>query len=136
MFRKIIVPVDIGQMEKGRKSLTQALSLLDAGGEVVLLTVVEKIPAYLTIEIPYELNEEAIAQARKALAGLAEQATVPVKQELRLGAPAHEILESARDHQADLIIIASHVPDFSNYLIGATADRVVRHAQCSVLVSR
>lgn len=39
-------------------------------------------------------------------------------------------------HKADLIIIASHTPDFSNYFIGATADRVVRHAKCSVLVDR
>ena len=37
---------------------------------------------------------------------------------------------------ADLILIASHVPDFGNYFIGATADRVVRHSKCSVLVDR
>jgi nucleotide-binding universal stress UspA family protein len=33
-------------------------------------------------------------------------------------------------------MIASHIPDIYNYFIGATADRVVRHAKCSVLVDR
>ncbi len=46
------------------------------------------------------------------------------------------ILAAAEAHGADLIILASHIPDFSNYFIGATADRVVRHAKCSVLVDR
>ena len=46
------------------------------------------------------------------------------------------VVDVAEKEGADLIIIASHRPDFTNYLIGATADRVVRHATCSVLVDR
>ncbi|MGG7517199.1 universal stress protein [Allorhizobium undicola] len=136
MFKKIIVPVDCGQMGKGEKSLRQAASLKNPDGEIILLTVVEKIPAYLTIDVPYELNATAGDEARRIVSHLASRTGIEAKVELRFGAAAHEILECARDHAADLIIIASHVPDFSNYLIGATADRVVRHARCSVLVSR
>ena len=33
-------------------------------------------------------------------------------------------------------MIASHKPGFSDYFIGSTAARIVRHAQCSVLVTR
>ena len=56
--------------------------------------------------------------------------------EVRQGAPARELLAAAAEHKADLIVLASHRPDLSNYFLGATADRVVRHAQCSVLVDR
>jgi nucleotide-binding universal stress UspA family protein len=56
--------------------------------------------------------------------------------DIRTGPPASCILAAADEHQADLVIVASHVPNISNYFFGATADRVVRHAKCSVLVER
>jgi universal stress protein F len=37
---------------------------------------------------------------------------------------------------ADLIVLASHRPAMKDYLLGANAARVVRHARCSVLVVR
>ena len=37
---------------------------------------------------------------------------------------------------ADLIIIGSHRPAMSTYLLGSNATTVVRHAGCSVLVVR
>lgn len=38
--------------------------------------------------------------------------------------------------EAELIVIASHKPGFSTYLLGSTAAAVVRHAKCPVLVVR
>jgi len=37
---------------------------------------------------------------------------------------------------ADLIVLASHRPAMKDYLLGANASRVVRHAPCSVFVVR
>ena len=37
---------------------------------------------------------------------------------------------------AELVIIASHRPDITTYLLGSNAAAVVRHADCSVLVVR
>ncbi len=56
--------------------------------------------------------------------------------EVRSGAAAAGILDAADEHKADLIMLASHRPDLRDYFIGSTASRVVRHAQCSVLVAR
>ena len=61
---------------------------------------------------------------------------LPAAVEVRNGSPATAIIAAAEERRADLIIIASHIPDIYNYFIGATADRVVRHAKCSVLVDR
>ena len=35
-----------------------------------------------------------------------------------------------------MIVIASHDPGLVDYLLGSVAARVVRHAHCSVLVTR
>jgi hypothetical protein len=46
------------------------------------------------------------------------------------------VLEVARRVQADLIVLASHVPELKDYLLSANAARVARRAACSVLVVR
>ena len=52
------------------------------------------------------------------------------------GAPKDQILKLADSINADLIIIASHRPDITTYLLGSNAAVVVRHAKCPVLVVR
>ena len=136
MFKKIIVPIDVGALEKGEKILTKAVNLLDPGGEIVLLNVLEDMPGYLAIDLPVDLMENALGENKAKLVQVKEKLGIPAKVEIRSGAAAREILAAAEEHGADLIIVASHRPDISNYFIGATADRVVRHAKCSVLVDR
>lgn len=136
MFRKIIVPVDISTFDKGVDIFRKAASLLDEGGKIVLLHVVEEVPTYLAIDVPADLIENAANEAEDKLVKLRDDTGIDAVIELRSGPPAREILACAKEQDADLIIIASHRPDFSNYLLGSTADRVVRHAGCSVLVRR
>lgn len=136
MYKKIIVPVDVGALEKGEKILAKATALLDAGGEIVLLNILEDMPGYLAIDLPVDLMENALNENKAKLVQVKEKLGVAAKVEIRSGAAAREILAAAQEHEADLIIVASHTPDISNYFIGATADRVVRHAKCSVLVDR
>ncbi|QLF69574.1 universal stress protein [Peteryoungia desertarenae] len=136
MYKTIIVPVDCAQLDKGEKILRQAATLLDEGGEIIVISVVEDMPGYIAIDLPVDVIEGTVRDARAKLTELKQKTNIDAKLEIRSGAAAREILAAAQEHQADLIIIASHVPDFSNYLIGATADRVVRHAKCSVLVDR
>ena len=42
----------------------------------------------------------------------------------------------ADETNADLIVMASHRPELKDFLLGPNAARVVRHANCSVLVVR
>jgi nucleotide-binding universal stress UspA family protein len=134
MYKKIIVPVDLSAIDKGEKILAKARALLDVDGEIVLINVVEELPGYMAIDLPVDLIENAIKDAKTKLADIQAKAGFKGKHEIRSGAPAREIIAAAEEHKADLIIIASHMPDFTNYFIGATADRVVRHAKCSVLI--
>jgi universal stress protein F len=136
MYSSIIVAIDVAQLDKAERLAAKAAMLADAGAKVTLVNVVEEVPGYLTIDIPTDLMGQARADSQAKLGALRDKLGLDAQIEIRQGAPAHEILASASANKADLIMLASHVPDFSNYLIGATADRVVRHAKCSVLVER
>mgnify|MGYP001312251348 CR=1 FL=1 len=136
MYRKIIVPVDMGQLERGEKILAKAKTLLDEGGQIVLVNIVETVPSYVSIELPVDFIDVSAQDAEAKLEALDRKLSARAKRIVQVGAPARTILDIAESEGADLIIIASHRPDFTNYLIGATADRVVRHAKCSVLVDR
>lgn len=136
MYKKIIVPVEMGQLEKGEKILAKAKTLMDGGGEIVLMNVAESVPSYVSVEMPVDFLNQSIKDAEAKLSELNAKHGGHARTKVVVGQPAREILKVAEQEHADLIIIGSHRPDFYNYLIGATADRVVRHATCSVLVDR
>ncbi|SFB03720.1 Nucleotide-binding universal stress protein, UspA family [Rhizobium sp. NFR07] len=136
MYNKIIVAVDTTQMDKAERVLRKAADLKAADGTILLVNVVEELPAYVVSDLSIDMTVKARKDADEHLTDLRERTGVAADIEIRQGAPAREILAAADRLQADLIIVASHVPDFSNYVIGATADRVVRHAKCSVLIDR
>jgi nucleotide-binding universal stress UspA family protein len=51
------------------------------------------------------------------------------------GSPALDICVFAKDHDVDLIVTSTHgLTGFQHVLIGSIAEKVVRHASCSVLV--
>jgi nucleotide-binding universal stress UspA family protein len=54
---------------------------------------------------------------------------------LREGKPADQILAAAREWEADAIVIGTHGRSgVSRLMLGSTAESVVRHAPCPVLV--
>ena len=136
MYHSIIVAVDVSQIDRAENILLKASVLAGPEGRITLVNVIEEVPGYLTIEIPEDLMTTARADSETRLRSLRDRVGVNAGIEIRNGSPARELLTAAEANNADLIIIASHKPDLSNYFIGATADRVVRHAKCSVLVDR
>ncbi len=136
MYQTILVAVDIAQMDKAERILQKARQLSATGGRILLINVVEELPAYVVSDLSVDMLVDARKTAETELTELRSRSGVSADIEIRQGAPAREILAAAEDAKADLIIVASHVPDLSNYIIGATADRIVRHARCSVLIDR
>ena len=137
MYKKILVPIDPAHGEVGGRIMAVAKLLADKDGELVLLTVTEPIPAYVANQIPPELLQSNRDKALDQIRGMAEGAGVDHGTiELREGSPSTIILEEAQRLGCDAIILGSHRPNYSDYLIGSTAARVVRHAQCTVVVER
>ncbi|PWE26869.1 universal stress protein [Pararhodobacter marinus] len=136
MYKHIIVAVDLSHGDAGKALIQKAVQLLDEGGTIRLLHVLEDVPSYIAAELPRDLNDRRKAEVKVELNLLAEGVPATVEPEIRTGAASGQILQCAEDTKADLIMIASHHPNLSDYFIGSTAARVVRHAQCSVLISR
>jgi nucleotide-binding universal stress UspA family protein len=136
MYKKIVVPVDMGQLDKGDKILAKAQALLDAGGEILLVNVVETVPSYLTIDLPVDFVDVSVKDAEARLADMDARLSAGARKIVRTGSPAREIIDLAETEGADLIIIASHRPGMQDLLLGSTAAKVVRHATCAVHVVR
>jgi universal stress protein F len=137
MYRNILVPIDINHGEVGDKIVAVAKHLAGAEGRIALLYVLEAVPSYVMAQLPKDTISNNIAEAKQKLAALAralqaEGATILVKQ----GNASNTILDEAEAIGADCIVLGSHRPDYRDFLIGSTAARVVRHAQCTVVVER
>ncbi len=138
MYKNILIAVDLVHPDQAKRLLERGRKLLDDGGSVKLLHVLEEVPAYALAALPRDLGEKRRAEATAELRRMADRlgADADVGVEVRAGPPSSKILESAAQGGCDLIMIASHNPGLSDYFIGSTASRVVRHAQSSVLVMR
>ena len=136
MYKNIIVPIDLDMAEKGKVMLDKVKELIDEGGKVTVMNVVEDVPGLITAELPDELVPKAAHSARSNLVDMVKAAGLTADVQIRSGRPHHAIVSLADEIGADLILIASHGPVLQDYLLGSTAASVVRHAKCSVLVTR
>jgi len=119
-----------------RAALGRAKALLSAGGKVTLVHVLEDVPGYIAANLPATHMAARKADVTAQIKALAEESGLACDIVIEQGQPAATILDVAESTAADLIMIASHKPGLSDYFIGSTAARVVRHAQTSVLVTR
>jgi nucleotide-binding universal stress UspA family protein len=136
VFKTIVVPVALSEVEKAQPMLYAARQLGGDDARIILMSVVEDIPTYVAAELPGGFLDRARQNAQSALSKIADEAGVQAEIVVRSGQASAGILGTAKEKNADAIIIASHQPGFSDYLLGSTAHRVVRHAKCSVLVLR
>lgn len=139
MFKVILLPVDISQKEAAKTAIAAASQLMRSGDtKLVLLNVVDEVPAYIATQIPKSVSDKVNEDAKAVLDELVSEHQLSGTTEtlVRDGHPSRTILEVGEEIGADVIVIASHDPGLADYLLGSTAGRVVRHAHCSVLVVR
>jgi nucleotide-binding universal stress UspA family protein len=140
MFKRVLVAVDVNIVDHPPLGLDQAIELVRAsGGELRLVNVQSILPASFMEYVPADFDEEQEKRAEQALqtiiAGLSPPAPRATRA-VRMGGIYHELLKEATEWRADLIVVGSHRPVMSDYLLGSNAKTIVRHAQCSVLVVR
>jgi len=80
-------------------------------------------------EAPHGVEEPVGKQFREA--------NVPYDWRFAVGDPIEKILETAREIDADLIVVGSHGKSgWKRMLLGSVSDGVLHHAHCSVLIAR
>ncbi len=144
-FATILVPTDFSPPSEA--ALAKAVELAKAGGGKILLAHIVDPPPYLstmaaevaTVAV-LEIQERTRNWAQEKLAQVAREkipAGVAVETILREGVPFHELLELAKQRKPDLIVMATHGhTGIKHFLLGSTAERVVREASCPVLTVR
>ena len=114
------------------------------GATVALLHAVEPASRLSGMESVVLAREDSdvVALARAQLATLAKREgtgdlAVTFSVSVRTGNPFHAITTAAREQTAELMVIATHGhTGAERVLLGSTAERVLRHAPCPMLVVR
>lgn len=140
-LKHILVPVDFSDCS--RKALHYAAPLArQFNADITLLHVVVAvpIPPQMMVFEAETLSAKYHEQAAKQLSEWRKEivSQTPVKATVRPGTAAHqEIITAAHECNCDLIVIGSHGrTGLARMFTGSTAERVVRHAPCPVLVVR
>lgn len=141
--KRIVIPIDFS--DYSRQALKYAVTFAEHfKAEVVLVYVIEPVlyPADFSfgqVSLP-QLENELRESAQRELDGLVQTqigGRVPAKTVIRFGKPFLEIIDTAKEEDADLIIISTHGhTGMEHLLFGSTAEKVVRKSTCPVLVVR
>lgn len=140
MYKSILVPVDLSDLEIAAPAINAAARLAEwTGATLRLINVQQILPATYMDYVPPEFDAQQREWADAEMKAVQAKVALPperVSIVVRIGGIYPEILAEAEEWGADLIVIGSHRPAMSTYLLGSNAKTVVRHAKCSVLVVR
>ena len=138
-FKKILIPTDGSEYTK--QAIARGLEIAKlTGGEVTALYVVDQtsfinFPMDSTIVSVYTLLEKEGKEAVEYVRKLGQEMGVKVNTKIEEGAPSRKIADESKDF--DLIVMGTlGRTGISKLLLGSTAERVVRFAECPVLVVR
>ncbi|UWQ13593.1 universal stress protein [Aliiroseovarius sp. M344] len=135
MYKNVLVPIALDHDRDTNEALEIAKALSAKGAKITALHVMEEVPAYVAQYLPEGQLEDNVkelaARMKEALAG---EANIEIK--VVSGHAGHAIVDFAKHNGVDCIVVASHRPGLTDFFLGSTAARVVRHAPCAVHVSR
>jgi nucleotide-binding universal stress UspA family protein len=140
MYRKILLAYD--GSEGANLALEVGVQLAQIhGAELWALAVEERLPRFSgTIDEVQEEKQFAIEQYGKLLEAAkvkAKEAGIELKTLMRPGHPAQTIIKAAKEGKFDLVLVGhTGISGVWAAFLGTTAERVSRHAPCSVLIVR
>lgn len=140
-FKKILVAIDFSPCAAQGLAYAKAMAM-QFGSRLVLLHSVDlsyysTSPEYVLYDFP-PLIEAAEKSAREQMLELISDTDwdgLEVEHALESGHPGEQVCRGARDLRADLIVTSTHGrTGLKRILLGSTAEYIVRHASCPVLV--
>ena len=138
-FEKILVAIDGSEWSDHALATAVELAVL-AGAKLTALAIEGPLPAYAaTIGEVDEVKREKDRFFRTLAAAArttGDQAGIDIDVDTRPGHPAELISRVAEDGGFDLIVLGHRGHFVRDRLLGSTADRVVEHAHCPVMIVR
>ncbi len=136
MYKTIIMPVDVFEMELSDKAVRHAEFLAQDDGVIHLLHV---LPGSASLSLHRfaadvrRFEEHLQHEAQERLQTMVSHFTIDPS---RIGSVRDEVNELAEELGADVVVIGSRNPSISTHLLGSNASSVIRHANLPVLVVR
>lgn len=150
-FKQILLPLDLSHASSWKRALPVAINLANLhNAQLNIVTVIRDSVSGVDWQQsargvagagggePLDLN--AVMRQASDLLDALENDHIPSEIRVRHivvhGVIYKEILRVAKQVHADMIVMASNRPSLQEYLLGPNAERVIRHAECSVTVIR
>ncbi|MBJ3816878.1 universal stress protein UspG [Shimwellia pseudoproteus] len=144
MYKKILMPVDIFEMDLSDKAIAHADFL--AGAEDATIHMLHVFPkshraalrgfAADVKQSEAFISRDAILKMQRLSKGF-KTCSSRIYHEVRFGSVRDEVNRLAEALEADVVVIGSRSPTgFSSHLLGSTAENVIRHARIPVFVIR
>jgi nucleotide-binding universal stress UspA family protein len=137
MFKAIIWSTD--GSDHAERALPYVKDLArEAGGAITIVHVVERVEGGGAVGVPRRADEAEIQRRLEKLTAELSQEGLSASLIIRgnVGArPAHEVVEVAREADADLIVVGSRgLSSIGGLLLGSVAHRLLHITPCPVLV--
>jgi nucleotide-binding universal stress UspA family protein len=132
---RVLLPTDLSEHSARALPLAAELAAALAHPQTPML-----FPLFVTTPDvdtgPFALVSAEVEQAEAELdAFLASIPAVTVQGTVRVGSPAHMIVDVAREWDADLVVLGTHGRrGLPRFFLGSVAETVLRKAPCSALV--
>ncbi len=141
MFKDILLPIDLGNPETQEKARGTAIEMAKAFScNLHVMTILPDFgESFVSSFFPVDYQEKALAAANEQLHAFVNEYVpegIKVQHIVAHGSIYGQIVDYAKKTDCDLIVMASHRPALSDYLLGPNASQVTRHADCSVMVVR
>lgn len=139
-FERVLIPLDFSELSD--TVLEYGVELTSPTGTTILFHVLEPLPMHMESAFGPFVNTEGLTRIRENARELIEGAVqrYPDRKfvtELLEGKPDALILDAAKRHSADLIVMGTHGRGgLEDFFLGSTAARIVRKAACPVLTVR
>lgn len=143
MYKKILMPVDVFEMDLSDKAVRHAANLAKAeGASITLVNIlpassrsllrgfnadIKKFEEYMSAESGKKMNE---------LKRLFDISPENIHTLVRFGSVRDEIIKLSKEGEYDVIIIGSRNPGITTHLLGSNAESILRYATIPVLVVR
>ncbi|MFI2872683.1 universal stress protein UspG [Klebsiella aerogenes] len=142
MYKTIIMPVDVFEMELSDKAVRHAEFLAQQDGIIHLLHVLHGSSSFTMSRFTADLRrfeEHLQHEAETRLQTMVGHFSIDpsrIKSHVRFGNVRDMVNELANEIKADVVVIGSRNPSISTHLLGSNASSVIRHAHIPVMVVR
>lgn len=141
MSDNILATIDLGDKTSSTRVLqAAAAAAAQTGGKLHVITIVPNFGMSIVGSFfPAGHEKKMLEQAQQDLHAFTDERlddTSQIQHVIGHGNIYEEVLIWAGKLNIDLIVVGAHRPNAADYLLGPNSARIVRHAKCSVLVSR